>query len=118
MRLKVRNAFYGPRWPFQSEFHYYEGEVVATPKWVDYPAISLTTGEKKFPVRIVSKDMIVEIDGEESIQLEKNPAERTFSVAGSKGNSYTVTVGPKIKTCTCPAFQFRRSCKHIVQIAA
>ena len=113
MKVKVRNPFYGPRWPFMPEFHTHEGELIATPKWVDYPAITLTTGEKKFSFRIVPKEWIVEIDGEEHINVEKIPKERTFTVAGSKGNSYTVTVGVKHSTCTCPAFQFRRSCKHI-----
>jgi len=118
MKVKVKNPFYGPTWPFQPEFYYHEGEVVATPKWVDYPAISLTTGQKQFPVRIVPKEWIVEIDGEVNIHVEKNPIERTFTVAGSKGSSYTVTVGPKLKTCTCQGFQFRHTCKHIAQIAA
>lgn len=118
MKVKVKNPFHGPRWPLQPEFFYHEGEVVATPKWVDYPAISLTTEQKKFTVRIIPKEWIVEIDGEESIQVEKNSSERTFIVAGSKGSSYTVTVGPKVKTCTCQGFQFRHTCKHIAQVAA
>lgn len=119
IRVKVKNPFYGPTWPFMPEFHIHEGEVVPTPKWINYPAIAMTTGQKAFTVRIVPKEWIVEIDGvKHEHKEEKISEERTFTVAGSKGSSYTVTVGPKLKTCTCQGFQFRHTCKHIAQIAA
>lgn len=95
----------------------FRGELVAVPSWIDYPAIAMTTGEKtKFKIRVLPKDMIVSIDGEDSNFKEIVPTSRTFTVAGSKGNVYTVIVEGKNKTCTCPAYQFRRSCKHIVGI--
>ena len=38
----------------------------------------------------------------------------TQVVQGSKGKQYIVTTLPTgRKTCTCPGFSFRRSCKHI-----
>lgn len=94
----------------------YEGELVATPKWVDYDAIALTTGERKFPFRIIPKENIISMDGS-SYKFEAKPVDRVFIVDGSKGNQYTVTIGTKYKNCTCPAFQFRRSCKHIAVAA-
>ena len=94
----------------------WEGELVATPKWVDYDAIALTTNEPKFRVRIIPKSEILSIDGAEA-KFVAAPVEREITVVGSKGNVYTVTIGTKYNSCTCPAFQFRRSCKHIAEAA-
>ncbi len=52
--------------------------------------------------------------------VEPNPfdseqASSLIEVKGSKGNSYWVD--PALKTCTCPGYTFRGSCKH-VQTAA
>jgi predicted nucleic acid-binding Zn finger protein len=96
----------------------YEGEPVATPKWVDYPAIALTTGENtKFKFRIIPKEDIIEIDGSANTFKAEEVKERIFSVTGSKGDTYIVTVGEKYKSCTCQAFMFRRNCKHIVGVS-
>lgn len=117
MQIVARNPLYNKASLYatnvQREFNYYEGELVATPKWVDYDAIAITTGDKKFPVRIIAKDSIVEIDGTVTSKQVKIPAVRTFTITGSKGDIYTVNIGEKHSDCTCVAFQFRRSCKHI-----
>ena len=94
----------------------FEGEIVKTPKWIDYPAIALTTFEEKFPVRIIAQSDIISIDNEDYEGPKVNTAKRVFEVTGSKGNSYIVTVDGSVKTCTCPAFTFRKSCKHTAEI--
>jgi hypothetical protein len=38
--------------------------------------------------------------------------ERVVVVAGSNGNKYTVNVDQQ--TCSCPAFSFRGTCKHLL----
>ena len=99
------------------DIYTYEGEVVATPKWVNYDAIALTTTEPKFRVRIIDKSNIISIDGQEHKKEDKIKSDiQTFSVAGSKGNVYTVSIGSKFKECTCTAFVYRRSCKHINEV--
>ena len=117
MQIVARNPLYNKASLYainvQREFNYYEGELVATPKWVDYDAIAITTGDKKFPVRIIAKENIIEIDGTVTSKQVKIPAVRTFTITGSKGDVYTVNIGEKHSDCTCVAFQFRRSCKHI-----
>lgn len=114
MKVKVRNPLAKAGIGRQEYTH--EGEPVAVPKWVDYEAIALTTNEYKFPVRIIPKDWIVEIDDSAFIKKAESSTNRSFTVAGSNSNTYTVTINGKNKSCTCPAFQFRRSCKHIVGI--
>ncbi len=48
--------------------------------------------------------------------VEPNPfdskqASSLIEVKGSKGNSYWVD--PVLKTCTCPGYTFRGTCKHV-----
>jgi len=112
MIVQTRNTHYR----MGRQTYTFEGELVATPRWVDYDAIALATNEPKFRVRIIAKSDIISIDGSES-KFIAAPIEREITVAGSKGNVYTVTIGTKHKSCTCPAFQFRRSCKHIAEVA-
>jgi hypothetical protein len=40
----------------------------------------------------------------------------TWSVDGSKGSRYTVVRTRNKWTCTCPDFQFRKSCRHIQEL--
>lgn len=40
-----------------------------------------------------------------------------WTVPGSKGNSYTVTLDAGRYDCTCRGYQFYRSCKHIKSIS-
>jgi hypothetical protein len=39
-----------------------------------------------------------------------------IKVSGSKGNIYSVDTDEK--TCTCPGYQFRGTCKHITELVA
>ena len=41
---------------------------------------------------------------------------RTWTVEGSKGSKYVVVRAKNSWSCTCPGFQFRRSCRHITQL--
>lgn len=44
------------------------------------------------------------------------PGSEIRYVKGSNGNEYTVTKENNRYTCTCPAFTFRHTCKHIESI--
>jgi hypothetical protein len=48
-------------------------------------------------------------------ELVKTETE-TWSIDGSKGSKYTVVCTRNKWTCTCPGFQFRRSCRHIQEL--
>ena len=43
---------------------------------------------------------------------------KTFTVEGSRGSRYTVIQEKNKWTCTCPGFQFRKSCKHITELSS
>jgi SWIM zinc finger len=112
MIVTVQNNLYG-----KTKQYTYEGSEVSIPKWVDYPAIALATGDRKFPIRIIAREHIEKIDGDTVEHKVTIPtAKREFQVTGSNGNTYIITIDGKHKSCTCSGFQFRRSCKHIVGV--
>lgn len=41
---------------------------------------------------------------------------RSWSVQGSRGQTYTVAAQNGAWRCTCKGYQFRRSCRHITEI--
>ena len=117
MRVTVRNQLYSMKdryaYPIP-EFNTYEGEQVANPKCVTPGTICLSTGNPDWPIRILDADSIVSVD--EDVKTVSVADNKVFQVAGSKGASYTVTIGPKSRTCTCPGFGFRNTCKHVVTV--
>ena len=118
MRVVVRNSKYAKRhlWGFiQPEFFVYEGEQVPAFKWSEPGTVCLTTGDPKFPVRQIHPDDIVSIDDATVDAPKPKTEERVMLVQGSKGSTYTVTIGPRGNSCTCSGFGFRRSCKHVIQ---
>lgn len=67
----------------------------------------------KSPIRIDKR-------GRKFEALKSNPFDTKvksslIEIQGSKGNVYYVD--PDEKTCTCPGFSFRGSCKHILELA-
>jgi len=113
MIVTVQNNLYG-----RTTQVVYSGEEMPLPKWVDYPAIALSTGERSFPIRIIAREHIIKI-GDKPVEhkfVAEPVTKRTIKVSGSKGSTYLVTIDGKYKSCTCSGFQFRRSCKHIVGV--
>ena len=70
------------------------------------------------PVRIreISLDRITNIKYADGSVADKKAVKedvRTWIVEGSRGSKYTVVRSKNIWTCTCPGFQYRKSCRHV-----
>jgi hypothetical protein len=78
------------------------------------------------PVRVIEFDKVVKLnnqlihrDGKGGAKIPKSESEepKVIKVKGSKGNTYLITLFPTgKKTCTCPGFGFRKTCKHINEL--
>lgn len=55
-------------------------------------------------------------DGRIAIQEAVKQDTETWSVDGSRGSKYTVVRTQNKWACTCPGFQFRKSCRHIQEL--
>jgi hypothetical protein len=52
-----------------------------------------------------------------SVQQEATEHDtQTWVVEGSRGSRYTVVRSKNIWTCTCPGYQFRKSCRHVTEL--
>lgn len=119
--IKVKNILWPKRHLYapgvvQNEYNVYTGTVMRE-KWFDSDEIGLTTGNPEFPFRRINRDRIVEVNGATVTYTKPVIEEKvTITVQGSKGNTYVVTKEGSKKSCTCPGFSFRRTCKHIVEL--
>ena len=107
-----RNHLYGFTIP---EFATYRGDILETPKWVEYDAVCLSTGDSRWPFRIIPRNEIVSIDDQTVDYVAPAARNKTWQIAGSKGNVYTVTQEGNRYTCDCPGFQFRKNCRHVIE---
>ena len=55
-------------------------------------------------------------DGREAAQHSIAVDTQSWTIDGSRGSKYTVVRDRSTWTCTCPGFQFRKSCRHIQEI--
>jgi len=118
IRVRIRHA----QWYAPIQINTYEGTVVPSAKFDALNTFAMTTGYpayRKFPVRTLELDRVVEITYEDGTAAElapvaEQPKEQVFVVKSSKpGKDYTVIYQNKSWSCDCPGFQFRRSCRHI-----
>jgi hypothetical protein len=117
-KIKIRVSYgQGPRMvPPQAGFHEYEGEVVQSYKWLNDRQFCMT-GNSEWPVRVISMDLVEDIQLLKGKFVEVDTGIKVFTVKGSKGNTYTVTRNGRGWNCTCPGHQFRRQCKHVSELS-
>ena len=61
MRVKVKNVLWDRRGEYAfpiREFNEYEGTLIEKPNWVGEEQFCLSTGDKRFPFRVIEKDAI------------------------------------------------------------
>lgn len=73
------------------------------------------------PVRVreIPLERIINVeyaDGRQADKTQINKREKIYTVEGSRGSKYVVVNSVNSWSCTCPGFQFRRSCKHIIKL--
>lgn len=120
--IKVRNALYDVRDRYANgyvgpEFNNYTG-IITREKFFATDEIGITTGNPRFPVRRIHRSRIVEVAGAKIDYVPVKSDRITKTVEGSKGQTYIVTAENGKATCTCPGFQFRKSCKHTIEVLA
>lgn len=93
----------------------YTGDIVESPKWSPN-SLCLTTGDPNFPVRMIDRKRIISVDGSSVPVIKRDDAPKVYTVKGSKGNKYTVTINGSQTHCDCPGYQYRKHCKHIEQV--
>lgn len=86
-----------------------EGVVVNNPKWVDANSITIETGNKDFPVSIISIKNIKKVD---IIKGSTSQSTKYFNIQGSKGSTYVVSVRENQYSCSCTGFKYHGKCKH------
>ena len=112
IRIKVRDTF-GPRMiPPRADHRFYEGTVVDKYKCLD-PSYFCMTGDANWPVRSIKADNVLDIEYLEGSGTVLRNDVKVWTVKGSKGNEYLVTMDRGNYSCTCPGFGFRRACKHV-----
>lgn len=97
----------------------FTGKVVGS---ADYdPKDSLRiTGDQRMPIRVITFAKIVKFNGQPfkytpTLDPKKPAQPKVVQVEGSKpGKFYTITIKEDgSKSCSCPGFGFRGSCRHI-----
>lgn len=99
------------------------GTVVDIPSYWQQHAgscFAVETGLPHHPISLISTQNVVRVNYIQGKSLTvaalKNAVTMRATVAGSKGNVYTVKHSAGRWTCTCTGFEFRNQCKHIGQV--
>jgi hypothetical protein len=80
-----------------------------------------TVREFKTPIRFdARRRRFVAVKNQWNYVIPKEKPKQSSSiwtVAGSKGNSYTVEMVGQQLVCSCPGFKYRSKCRHVEEIS-
>lgn len=76
----------------------------------------LTPQDSRMPTRVISLERVIALEYADGTSVQKQAVSNevhVWQVKGSKDNVYTVTQHGAVKSCTCPGYTFRKTCKHV-----
>ena len=95
----------------------YEGVVGRADRTVPEGSFMLLTPHTpEMPTRVIALGRVIRLeyaDGSAAAKRAVADAVKVWQVEGSKGAVYTVTEEQGQRRCTCPGFQFRKTCRHV-----
>ena len=95
----------------------YEGVVGRSDRTVPEGSFMLLTPQdSRMPTRVIALGRVIALeyaDGATAAKRTVADAVKVWQVEGSKGAVYTVTEEQGQRRCTCPGFQFRKTCRHV-----
>jgi hypothetical protein len=103
------------RYPKGAIFYYepavriYRGTLVPNPDWIAADCITIERADGSLSI-IPKRDLVGNLDSQ-ALQARGT----VYAMYGSKGDLYTVTDDGRFWSCTCRGFEFRKTCKHIVE---
>ncbi len=97
------------------------GTVVRNNAWDERDTFNLYTATRGFPVSNIHLDRVVNLrylDRDAPAVMEDAAAyveqsDQQWTVEGSKGDNYVITVRRGQYSCTCKGFGYRHKCTHI-----
>ena len=111
VRVTLRDCMGPSMIPPRPSTRVFEGRVVKSHKWLNDREFCIT-GDADFPIRVINAATIADLEIISGSVTTIDTDVKTWTVSGSKGNEYTVSRWSGGWSCTCPGFQFRKSCKH------
>ena len=91
--------------------------MLASPIWLKPYVFAVSNPAHPNGFSVITLSNVVDIrdaNGRE-LKFTTDSSVKVWSVAGSKGNKYTVTREDGEYRCTCPGFFYRKNCRHITE---
>lgn len=109
----------GPFASITKDTYEVSGIVSIKPSWDRDPNnFCVVVPDSPVRVRIVDIHSVLAVDGVPVFKRGEKvvrPEKHTFKIDGSKGKQYTVVFDGHFWSCTCPGFNFRKTCRHITE---
>ena len=119
-QVTVRTRLYQPSFHRADNYceHEITGEILTNIKWLQPDEMAITNPAHPNGFSIIHKKNVLwikDLQGKKAaVKLDSDY--RQWTVKGSKGNEYLVIRQKGSYTCNCPGFQFRKNCRHIVEV--